>query len=98
MELCTLHKIQTKKNRCNDVVISTEPWSCLVEDWFPGSVTLPMEGVKSTYIVWKPPTSEKAVDAPALFCGEYYRFKYKCQIAVVGLFFFSAGLLNFSLP
>jgi glycine/D-amino acid oxidase-like deaminating enzyme len=28
------------------VVVSAGPWSCAAEDWFPGAVTLPMEGVK----------------------------------------------------
>lgn len=56
------------------VVVSAGPWSCQAEDWFEGSgVQLPMEGVKSTSIVWKQPEGEE-VDATALFCGEDYRF------------------------
>lgn len=55
------------------VVVSAGPWSCAAEDWFLGAVQLPMEGVKSTSIVWaKPPT--ESVDATALFCGEDDRF------------------------
>lgn len=55
------------------VVVSAGPWSCAAEDWFQGAVQLPMEGVKSTSIVWAKPESEK-VDATALFCGEDDRF------------------------
>lgn len=71
------------------VVISAGPWSCAAEDWLARdagvSISLPMEGVKSTSIVWKPPPSSSAavdggttsttlVDATALFCGEDSRF------------------------
>ena len=56
------------------VVVSAGPWSCQAEDWFEGSgIQLPMEGVKSTSIVWKQPEGE-VIDATALFCGEDYRF------------------------
>jgi glycine/D-amino acid oxidase-like deaminating enzyme len=64
------------------VVISAGPWSCKAEDWFQGSnVQLPMEGIKSTSIVWKQPTQLKndgGVDATALFCGEDDRFQTHC--------------------
>ena len=65
------------------VVISAGPWSCKAEDWFQGSnVQLPMEGIKSTSIVWKQPTQLKnddgGVDATALFCGEDGRFQTHC--------------------
>lgn len=61
------------------VVVSAGPWSCKAEDWFEGSgVQLPMEGVKSTSIVWKQPQGEE-VDATALFCGEDYRFNTHCR-------------------
>jgi FAD dependent oxidoreductase len=56
------------------VVISAGPWSCQAEDWFQGAVKLPMEGVKSTSIVWKKPQGTSVVDATALFCGEDDRF------------------------
>lgn len=64
------------------VIVSAGPWSCKAEDWFDNVVNLPMEGVKSTSIVWKQPVvttddgeEEKMdVDATALFCGEDYRF------------------------
>jgi glycine/D-amino acid oxidase-like deaminating enzyme len=56
------------------VVVSAGPWSCAAEDWFLGSVQLPMEGVKSTSIVWAKPKNQKEVDATALFCGEDDRF------------------------
>jgi glycine/D-amino acid oxidase-like deaminating enzyme len=63
------------------VVVSAGPWSCAAEDWFDGSVQLPMEGIKSTSIVWKKPEG-KEVDATALFCGENNKFgthcKYRC--------------------
>ncbi|EKX33390.1 hypothetical protein GUITHDRAFT_158911 [Guillardia theta CCMP2712] len=47
-------------------VIAMGPWSCMAEDWFPG-LSLPMQGVRSTSIVYK---SEENVDAFALFCAE----------------------------
>jgi glycine/D-amino acid oxidase-like deaminating enzyme len=55
------------------VVVSAGPWSCAAEDWFQGAVQLPMEGVKSTSIVWAKPDNQE-VDATALFCGEDDRF------------------------
>ena len=60
------------------VVVSAGPWSCAAEDWFQGAVQLPMEGIKSTSIVWKQP-SDKDVDATALFCGEDNRFGTHCK-------------------
>ncbi|GAX19142.1 hypothetical protein FisN_3Lh084 [Fistulifera solaris] len=56
------------------VIVSAGPWSCAAEDWFDGALKLPMEGVKSTSIVWKKPESIETVDATALFCGEDRRF------------------------
>eukprot|EP00566_Odontella_aurita_P009949 CAMPEP_0113599280 /NCGR_PEP_ID=MMETSP0015_2-20120614/42054_1 /TAXON_ID=2838 /ORGANISM="Odontella" /LENGTH=424 /DNA_ID=CAMNT_0000507389 /DNA_START=183 /DNA_END=1457 /DNA_ORIENTATION=- /assembly_acc=CAM_ASM_000160 len=56
------------------VIVSAGPWSCAAEDWFQGAVELPMEGVKSTSIVWKKPEGAENVDATALFCGEDNRF------------------------
>lgn len=58
----------------DDVVVSAGPWACQAEDWFEGAVELPMEGIKSTSIVWKDPTGTGEVDATALFCGEDNRF------------------------
>ena len=54
------------------VVISAGPWSCAAEDWLGRagiSLQLPMEGIKSTSIVWKKPDTDRDVDATALFCG-----------------------------
>ena len=66
------------------VVVSAGPWSSAAEDWFPhAGLELPMEGIKSTSIVWKPPVDESgketAVDATALFCGEDRRFGTHCE-------------------
>ena len=58
----------------SDVVVSAGPWSCNAELWFDGAVKLPMEGVKSTSIVWRPPRDGSPVDATALFCGEDPRY------------------------
>lgn len=55
------------------IVVSAGPWSCAAEDWFQGAVKLPMEGIKSTSIVWKQPQGVD-VDATALFCGENNQF------------------------
>ena len=55
------------------VVVSAGPWSCQAEDWFDNAVELPMEGVKSTSIVWKE-REGTATAATALFCGEDNRF------------------------
>jgi glycine/D-amino acid oxidase-like deaminating enzyme len=66
------------------VVVSAGPWSAAAEDWFPhAQLQLPMEGIKSTSIVWAPPSSSSSsissdqdtqVDGTALFCGEDNRF------------------------
>jgi glycine/D-amino acid oxidase-like deaminating enzyme len=58
---------------CDAVIVSAGPWSCAAEDWFPGELELPMEGIKSTSIVWKRP-KDKDVDATALFCADDRRF------------------------
>lgn len=60
------------------VIVSAGPWSCAAEDWFRGAVELPMEGIKSTSIVWKKP-QDVDVDATALFCGEDNRFGTHCK-------------------
>ena len=62
----------------DSVVVSAGPWSCAAEDWFQGAVQLPMEGVKSTSIVWKQP-EDVDVEATALFCGEDDRFGTHCK-------------------
>jgi glycine/D-amino acid oxidase-like deaminating enzyme len=61
------------------VVVCAGPWSCAAEDWFQGAVQLPMEGIKSTSIVWKQPEEVESVDATALFCGEDDRFQTHCK-------------------
>ena len=69
--------------KATDVIVSAGPWSCQAEIWFENALQLPMEGVKSTSIVWKPPVDErgdrKSVDATALFCGEDDRFGTHCK-------------------
>ena len=56
-------------------IVAAGPWSCAAEEWFPDSgLRLPMEGVKSTSIVWEKPVALEAVDATALFCGEDRRY------------------------
>lgn len=64
---------EEKVLQADDVIVAAGPWACQAEQWFEGSVQLPMEGVKSTSIVWKPP-ADGSVDATALFCGEDDRF------------------------
>eukprot|EP00979_Chaetoceros_neogracilis_P003936 scaffold687_cov288-Chaetoceros_neogracile.AAC.28 len=67
---------ETQEERFLDadaVVVSAGPWSCQAEDWFDNAVELPMEGVKSTSIVWKQ-RDDTDTDATALFCGEDHRF------------------------
>jgi len=56
------------------IVVSAGPWSCAAEEWFHGAVEVPMEGIKSTSIVWKKTEGEENVDATALFCGEHAQF------------------------
>ena len=64
----------------DDVIVAAGPWACQAEQWFDNAVKLPMEGIKSTSIVWKPPLDDDgnvnidAVEATALFCGEDSRF------------------------
>eukprot|EP00542_Grammatophora_oceanica_P015733 CAMPEP_0194030958 /NCGR_PEP_ID=MMETSP0009_2-20130614/4263_1 /TAXON_ID=210454 /ORGANISM="Grammatophora oceanica, Strain CCMP 410" /LENGTH=453 /DNA_ID=CAMNT_0038671001 /DNA_START=14 /DNA_END=1375 /DNA_ORIENTATION=+ len=60
--------------KADAMIVSAGPWSCAAEDWFHGAVELPMEGIKSTSIVWKKPDGVDTVDATALFCGEDDRF------------------------
>jgi glycine/D-amino acid oxidase-like deaminating enzyme len=60
------------------VVVCAGPWSCAAEDWFQGAIKLPMEGIKSTSVVWKQPEGVN-VDATALFCGEDNRFQTHCK-------------------
>ena len=60
---------------------SAGPWSCQAEDWFEDvglHVQLPMQGVKSTSIVWE---AKEQVDATALFCGEDDRFGTHCKFS-----------------
>lgn len=47
-------------------IVTMGPWSCMAEDWFDG-LSLPMQGVRSTSIVFRTDTQ---VDPFALFCGE----------------------------
>ena len=68
--------------KADAVIVAAGPWSCAAEDWFHGAVQLPMEGIKSTSIVWKKPQDAEAVDATALFCGEDDRFGTHCKCFV----------------
>ena len=75
--------MMTKSIPADVVVVSAGPWSCAAEDWFEGSgLQLPMEGVKSTSIVWKPQLSSSSSNteqqATALFCGEDNRYGTHC--------------------
>jgi glycine/D-amino acid oxidase-like deaminating enzyme len=62
------------------VIVSAGPWSCAAEDWFHGAVQLPMEGIKSTSIVWKKPDGVDDVDATALFCGEHDKYHTHLEV------------------
>ncbi len=66
--------------QADDVIVSAGPWTCQAEQWFDGAIQLPMEGVKSTSIVWKPPTGDDTVDATALFCGEDSRWNTHLEV------------------
>ena len=70
---------QEKIMQADDVIVAAGPWACQAETWFEGAVQLPMEGIKSTSIVWKPP-AEGSVDATALFCGEDDRFNTHLEV------------------
>lgn len=62
---------------CDAVVVSAGPWSCAAEDWFEGAVRLPMEGIKSTSVVFRNAFASATEGFPqptALFCGEDDRF------------------------
>jgi len=61
------------------VVVCAGPWSCAAQDWFDNAIHIPMEGIKSTSIVWDRPNDEQGVDATALFCGEDDRFGTHCK-------------------
>ena len=72
------------------VVVSAGPWSCAAEDWFPDSgIKLPMEGIKSTSIVWKQPSSTPSVDGTGLFCGEDHRYGTHCTLNTFLKFYIS---------
>ena len=58
------------------VCVATGPWGCAVEDWFD-TVTVPMEGIKSTSVVWP---AREGNDAAALFCNEDPRFDTHLEI------------------
>lgn len=68
------------------MIVSAGPWSCAAEDWFQGAVQLPIEGIKSTSIVWKQPEGTE-VDATALFCGENNNFGTHCKFVYCLLLF-----------
>ena len=61
------------------VVVCAGPWSCAAQDWFDHTIHLPMEGIKSTSIVWQKPNDGTAVEATALFCGEDDRYGTHCK-------------------
>lgn len=81
---------EEKVLQADDVIVAAGPWACQAENWFDGAVQLPMEGVKSTSIVWKPPVDEDGnpkideVEATALFCGEDHRFGTHREFAPCG--------------
>jgi glycine/D-amino acid oxidase-like deaminating enzyme len=54
------------------VVVALGPWSVLAEDWFPEELRVPVEGIKSTSIVWNSERVKSAVtkEPYALFCSE----------------------------
>jgi FAD dependent oxidoreductase len=74
----------------DQIVVCAGPWSCSLVDWIQEErgdcenvvdqgcqIQLPMEGIKSTSIVFPPPgppSEENNIDATALFCGEDDRF------------------------
>lgn len=66
--------------QADEVIVAAGPWACQAEQWLDNAVKLPMEGIKSTSIVWKPPLDDEGnvnldeVEATALFCGEDSRF------------------------
>lgn len=74
---------ETRILAADAVVVCAGPWSCAAEDWFEQAagiqLQLPMEGIKSTSIVWKKPDDVDAVDATALFCGEDDRYGTHCE-------------------
>ncbi|CAM9700528.1 unnamed protein product, partial [Phaeothamnion confervicola] len=54
---------------CNALVIAMGPWSTVASDWF--GIPIPMEGIKSTSIVFGGGAANPAVAEPfALFCEE----------------------------
>eukprot|EP00929_Paragymnodinium_shiwhaense_P091343 TRINITY_DN51331_c0_g1_i1.p2 TRINITY_DN51331_c0_g1~~TRINITY_DN51331_c0_g1_i1.p2 ORF type:complete len:395 (+),score=94.51 TRINITY_DN51331_c0_g1_i1:59-1243(+) len=61
---------------CEQVVCAMGPWAVLMEEWLPNQV-VPMEGVKSTSVVFK--KDPKQVEPFALFCAED---EFGCHIEV----------------
>jgi hypothetical protein len=73
----------------DQIIVCAGPWSCSVVDWIrqhgddeSTMLQLPMEGIKSTSIVYPPPASSEknrgVVDATALFCGEDDQYNTHC--------------------
>mmetsp|Transcript_36646 Transcript_36646/g.90167 ORF Transcript_36646/g.90167 Transcript_36646/m.90167 type:complete len:395 (+) Transcript_36646:78-1262(+) len=61
--------VDGKQVPCTKVVIAMGPWSCMAEEWFDNPI--PMEGVKSTSVIFKSGGSALLEKAPAaLFCSE----------------------------
>jgi len=63
---------------CDAVCVCTGPWGCKIEDWFE-TVNVPMEGIKSTSVVWAKRESV-GNDGCALFCNEDSRFDTHMEV------------------
>ncbi|KAK3256075.1 hypothetical protein CYMTET_34768, partial [Cymbomonas tetramitiformis] len=62
---------------CDQVVVAMGIWSVLLEDWV--QMPVPMEGVKSTSLVYQ--NVEEATAEPyALFCGENYKYSTHLEV------------------
>jgi len=56
---------------CSNCVISMGVWSTLLGDWIGSSELFPMEGIRSTSIIYKEGMEKLHTEEPyALFCGE----------------------------
>jgi glycine/D-amino acid oxidase-like deaminating enzyme len=70
--ICGVHTAQHGTIAANQVVFAMGPWTgALLEQWLENEVSFPMEGIKSTSIVFENvPEVKPAQDAIACFCEE----------------------------
>ena len=71
---------EEREIKCGKCVIAMGVWSTLVGDWIGNSKAVPMQGIRSTSLIFKQGMEKIATDEPfVLFCGEN---KHDCHLEV----------------